>query len=45
MVMFWGKLIDRLAMPTNYRLILGGLLLVYSIIRFLRFFRRRPDEV
>jgi len=44
MVMFWGKLIDRLAMPTNYRLILGGLLLVYSIIRFLRFFRKRPDE-
>jgi hypothetical protein len=44
MVMFWGKLIDRLAMPAGERLLLGSLLVIYSIIRFLRFFKRRPDE-
>jgi len=44
MVMFWGSLIDRLSLPTNERLILGGLLLIYSLVRFIRFFKKEPDE-
>jgi len=44
MVMFWGKLIDRLDLPAGQRILIGSLLLVYSVIRFLRFFKKSPDE-
>jgi hypothetical protein len=44
MIMFWGELVNRLNMPTGERLMLGSLLLIYSLIRFLRFFKKAPDE-
>jgi len=44
MVMFWSKLVDRLDLPTWQRMALGAMLLLYSLIRFFRFFRKRPDE-
>jgi hypothetical protein len=44
MVMFWGRLVEKLNMPTGERMLIGSLLLIYSVIRFLRFFKKRPDE-
>jgi len=44
MIIFWDKLIERLNMPVSERVILGSLLLIYSLIRFLRFFKAEPDE-
>jgi hypothetical protein len=44
MVMFWGKLVSRLDLPDGQRILIGSLLLVYSLIRFLRFFKKEPDE-
>jgi len=44
MILFWGRLIERLSLPNGERWILGSLLLIYSLIRFLRFFKKEPDE-
>jgi hypothetical protein len=44
MILFWNRIIDKLNMPAGERLILGSLLLIYSLIRFLRFFKKEPDE-
>ena len=44
MVLFWGKLVDRLDLPAGERWAVGGLLIIYSLIRFLRFFKKEPDE-
>jgi hypothetical protein len=44
MVMFWGRLAEKLNMPAGQRMLLGSLLLIYSVIRFLRFFKKNPDE-
>jgi hypothetical protein len=44
MILFWSRLIERLSLPNGTRLILGSLLLIYSLMRFLRFFKKEPDE-
>jgi hypothetical protein len=44
MILAWGKLTERLNMPVSQRLVLGSLLVIYSLIRFLRFFKKEPDE-
>jgi len=44
MFLFWDRLSDILNMPASERRIFGALFLVYSLIRFLRFFKKEPDE-
>lgn len=41
-IIFWEKL--PLKMPTTYRIAFGVLLIVYSFIRFLRFFNSNKNE-
>ncbi len=41
-IIFWEKL--PLKMPTEYRIAFGVLLIVYSFIRFLRFFNSNKVE-
>jgi len=40
-VIFWKKL--PINMPQNYRIAFGLLLIVYSLLRFLRFFNSNKD--
>ena len=45
MIMFYAPLVDRLDMPKSERLALGALLLLYSVLRFSRLFKKDPlDE-
>ena len=44
MFIFWDDMAARMNLSRNEKLILGFLLLAYSIIRFLRFFKTEPDE-
>jgi hypothetical protein len=44
MIMFWGKLIDKLNMSQTERLALGGLFLVYGLLRFSRLFKAEPED-
>jgi hypothetical protein len=45
MIMFYDPLIDKLDMPKTERLALGALLLLYSVLRFSRLFKKDPlDE-
>jgi len=45
MIMFYEPLIDKLDMPRTQRLGLGTLLLLYSVLRFSRLFKKDPlDE-
>ncbi|HTK20354.1 MAG TPA: hypothetical protein VL442_12590 [Mucilaginibacter sp.] len=45
MIMFYEPLIDKLDMPRTQRLGLGALLLLYSVLRFSRLFKKDPlDE-
>lgn len=45
MVMFYQPLIDQLDMSKTERLALGGLLLLYSVLRFSRLFKKdRSNE-
>ncbi|MFI5161888.1 MAG: hypothetical protein ACHQHN_11460 [Sphingobacteriales bacterium] len=44
MILAWGRLTERLNMPVSERLVLGSLLIIYSLVRFLRFFKKEPDE-
>jgi len=44
MILVWDKLINMLNMPAGERIALASLLLIYSLIRFLRFFKVEPDE-
>ena len=41
-VIFWDKLPLRL--PTNYRISFGVILIVYSFLRFYRFFNTKSNE-
>jgi cytochrome c biogenesis protein CcdA len=41
LIMFWEKL--PLNMPKGYRIALGGILIIYSFLRFLRFFNRNNE--
>jgi hypothetical protein len=40
MIMFYQPLIDQLDMFKTERLVLGGLLLLYSVLRFSRLFKK-----
>ena len=42
MIIFWKKL--PIAMPHNYRIAFGLLLIVYSFIRFIRFFNTNAEQ-
>jgi uncharacterized membrane protein HdeD (DUF308 family) len=42
MVMFWDKL--NLSLTPTYRILVGSLFIVYGIIRFMRIFKKQPDE-
>lgn len=45
MIMFYQPLIDQLDMSKTERLAIGGLLLLYSVLRFSRLFKKEPlDE-
>ena len=45
MIMFYEPLIENLDMSRTERLALGGLLLIYSVLRFSRLFKKDPlDE-
>ena len=45
MIMFYDPLIEKLDMSKTERLALGALLLLYSVLRFSRLFKRDPlDE-
>ena len=44
MIMFYDPLIEKLDMSKNERLALGGLLLLYSVLRFSRLFKKAPQD-
>jgi hypothetical protein len=44
MIMFYQPLIDQLDMSGTERLALGGLLLLYSVLRFSRLFKKDPSD-
>jgi hypothetical protein len=44
MIMFYDPLIEKLDMPRNERLAIGALLLLYSILRFSRLFKKDPPD-
>ena len=44
MIMFYDPLIERLDMSKTERLALGALLLLYSVLRFSRLFKRDPQD-
>jgi hypothetical protein len=44
MIMFWGKLIQKLDMSQTERLMLGGLFLIYGLLRFSRLFKVEPED-
>lgn len=44
MIMFWDKLIQKLNMSQTERLMLGGLFLVYGLLRFSRLFKVEPED-
>jgi hypothetical protein len=44
MIMFYQPLIDQLDMSKTERLALGGLLLLYSVLRFSRLFKKDPSD-
>jgi hypothetical protein len=44
MIMFWDKLILKLNMSQTERLLLGGLFLLYGILRFSRLFKKDPQD-
>jgi len=43
LIIFWERLINTLAMPANYRIAFGIILIVYSFLRFLRFFNSKEE--
>ena len=44
MIMFYAPLIDKLDMSKTERLGIGALLLVYSLLRFSRLFKKDPQD-
>ena len=44
MIMFWDKLIQKLDMSQTERLMLGGLFLIYGLLRFSRLFKVDPED-
>ncbi|EHQ27237.1 hypothetical protein [Mucilaginibacter paludis] len=42
MIIFWAKL--PLDMPQYQRWIFGGVIIIYSIVRFSRLLKKEPDE-
>ena len=44
MIMFYQPLIDQIDMSKTERLAIGGLLLLYSILRFSRLFKKDPSD-
>jgi hypothetical protein len=44
MIMFWDKLIQKLDMSQTERLMLGGLFLIYGLLRFSRLFKVEPED-
>ncbi|MBS1521432.1 MAG: hypothetical protein JST50_10575 [Bacteroidetes bacterium] len=44
MIMFYQPLIDQLDMSKTERIALGGLLLLYSVLRFSRLFKKDPVD-
>ena len=44
MIMFYDPLIQKLDMSETERLALGALLLLYSILRFSRLFKKNPQD-
>jgi hypothetical protein len=44
MIMFYDPLIEKLDMSKTERLGLGALLLLYSVLRFSRLFKREPQD-
>jgi len=44
MVMFYQPLIDQLDMSKTERLAIGALLLLYSVLRFSRLFKKDPVD-
>jgi len=43
LVIFWDKMVPNL--PQNQKILFGGLIIVYSVIRFARYLRKKPDGV
>ena len=44
MIMFYDPLIEKLDMSRTERLVLGALLLLYSVLRFSRLFKKEPSD-
>ena len=44
MIMFYGPLIEKLDMSKTERLLIGALLLLYSLLRFSRLFKKDPQN-
>lgn len=44
MIMFYQPLIDQLDMSKTERLAIGALLLLYSVLRFSRLFKKDPVD-
>ncbi len=44
MIMFYAPLIEKLDMPKTERLVLGALLLLYSLLRFSRLFKKDVQD-
>jgi hypothetical protein len=42
MIMFWNKL--NLGLSDTQKYIFGGLFIGYGIVRFVRIFKKQPDE-
>ncbi|MGZ3819676.1 MAG: hypothetical protein ACXVJP_13455 [Mucilaginibacter sp.] len=44
MLIFWGKLIQRLDMSPTERIAIGAMIALYGVLRFSRLFKEEPED-